>query len=705
MNSIKKYLFGLAIGVLSTGAFVACSDDMPEESYYTFTGEMLSDYLNNRPEFSDFAYIVTRAGKMDLLSTYGRYTCFAPTNDAVQEYLQQHNISSIQQLSAEDCDTIAGTALIEYIYGTTDFDGVNFLGKTNMLGRNLSVEPLPVVENGDTVNTTYRINRSGVIIMSLANDSVENGIVHPVEHMVVASNLTLPTIMREDPNISIFNTCLQLTGLDQQMIRIEDMSYDPEYWRRGPLKEGLRFSGAQQDYCHVPETRRFGYTAFAVPDSILNNYAAITQADPYTPTYNKNINTWEDLYDYACTIYPDGAGAEYYDKAHVSDSRNPLYKLIAYHLLNRKGLYEKLFTYVSIYTGDIFPTEWYNTMAPLSTVKVEMVNGRYASSNTFIGNAELGNMYLNRHYDPNNPSTEQRGAIVTPTVAEGLTQVAINGIYYYIDRLIDFGANTQQTVFNERMRMDLYTFWPEMMNNDLRSDDCSDNGADISSPDSRSPCYVFPNDYFEEISLDDGEFLYQNVRCTYWSYEGDEFNLRSQTNSFDMTFKLPTVPDGDYQIRLGFAPMNPRAVAQIYLDGVPQGIPLDMRSEGDGLKNRLGWKNFGDGDAWRRNTEEWQQNKKDLHNQGWYHGPGGVRCGQYSKGWDVSSSCGSFVGNDCHTMRRVLYQGHLSDKYEHTMRIRSVYAAGQAHLMIDYLEIVPKSVYGIEGDGKGEDDF
>jgi uncharacterized surface protein with fasciclin (FAS1) repeats len=704
MNTFKKYIAAALIAVMAVGPFTSCSDDIPSDSYYTFKGEMLSDYLRNRPEFSDFATIVQRAGKMDLLSTYGRYTCFAPTNDAVQAYLSQRNIS-LSQLSDRDCDTIASTAIVEYIYGTSDFIGVNFLGRTNMLGRNLSVEASPVIENGDTINTTYRINRTGLIIMSMANDSVENGIVHPVSELVVASNLTLPTVMAEDPNISIFNTCLALTGLDKEMLRIEDTSYDPEYWRRGPLKEGQRFSGAQWDYCHVPESRRYGYTAFAVPDSILNNYADITRSDKGQNTYDKNIMTWEDLYDYACTVYPEGAGQEYYDKEHLTDPRNPLYRLIGYHLLNRKGLYDKLYTYVSIYTGDIYPTEWYTTMAPLSTIKVEMVNGKYASSNTFTGSAEIGNMYLNRHYDPNNPSTEQRGAIVNPKVADGLTQLAVNGVYYYIDRLVNFGEQTQQTVFNTRMRMDLYTFWPEMMNNDLRSEDCSDNGADIGDKDSRSPCYVFPNNYFDEISLDDGEFLYQNVRCTYWSYEGDEFNLRSNTNSFDMTFNLPTVPDGDYQIRLGFAPMDPRAVAQIYLDGMPQGIPLDMRSEGTGLRDRIGWIDFGSSDRWRNNSEEWIQNKKDLHNQGWYHGPGGVRQGTYTKAWDVSLSCGSFVGNDCHTMRRVIYQGHLSDKQVHTMRIKSVYAAGTAHLMIDYLEIVPKSIYGVDGDGRGEDDL
>ena len=72
-------------------------------------------------------------------------------------------------------------------------------------------------------------------------------------------------------------------------------------------------------------------------------------------------------------------------------------------------------------------------------------------------------------------------------------------------------------------------------------------------------------------------------------------------------------------------------MAQIYIDGMPQGIPLDMRSEGNGLRDKIGWQDFSGSDAWRKGTEAWEQNKKDLHNQGWYHGPGAVRCGQYMK--------------------------------------------------------------------------
>ena len=47
----------------------SCNDDLPAASYYTFTGEMMSDYLKSREDFSLFARIVERAGEMDFLAS------------------------------------------------------------------------------------------------------------------------------------------------------------------------------------------------------------------------------------------------------------------------------------------------------------------------------------------------------------------------------------------------------------------------------------------------------------------------------------------------------------------------------------------------------------------------------------------------------------------------------------------------------------
>ena len=67
---------------LTTGAnlFSSCNDDLPADSYYTFTGEMMSDFLQTREDFSLFRRIVERAGKMDFLGSRGARTLFPPIN-------------------------------------------------------------------------------------------------------------------------------------------------------------------------------------------------------------------------------------------------------------------------------------------------------------------------------------------------------------------------------------------------------------------------------------------------------------------------------------------------------------------------------------------------------------------------------------------------------------------------------------------------
>ena len=709
MKTIQQILIKASLLCLVALPMVMVScydDDLPPESLYTYQNDMMSDYLKKNSRFSEFAKIVEKAGRMDLLSTYGTYTCFAPTNEAVAAYLQSRGLSSVDGLTVEDCDSITCTALVDQIYYLVDLDGRSSLRENNLMGSSVTVEAVMIPHDNtldDDIEAdsviTYRLNRSGMIIYELSNDSVENGVVQPVDAVVSWSNQTLPYLMKEDDHISIFNTCLALTGLDEQLQRIQDLSYDPRYWREEKKMEGLYYSGAQWDYCHVPNQRNYGYTAFAVPDSILAEYATID------PAYGKNITSWEDLYDYACTKYTEGAGSDYYGKSEeaLQDSRNPLHKLIAYHLLDRKGMYDKLYTNCTVYRREINPTEWYSTMNPNSTLKVEYVYG----ANKFKGTSEINNLYINRMYDPDRPQLTMRGAIVSKTIAPGLTQLARNGIYYYIDRLIDFGPETQEKVFNARMRIDFYTLFPEFMNNDLRTELTAGRGAP-EDPDADAKNYIFPTGYCDNVEVEeDGDFIYQGCRNYYWSYEGDEVNLRSDNESYDITFQLPSVPTGQYQIRLGFTAMAHRGIAQFYVDGVAQGIPLDMRSpqSTDFEREKRGWQNYSS-----LSGEALDQCKKDMHNGGWYHGPLAVRyvtTGQNSLKNDnlLSTSNSAPFANGCGLLRKVIFEGPLDNKVKHTMRIRSVLSIGGAELMLDYLEIVPKSVYGIEGDGKGEDDL
>ena len=65
---------------------------MPAESYYTFTGEMMSDFLTEHENFSLFKRIAERAGKMDFLGSRGSRTFFPATNTGVEAFLKEKDM-------------------------------------------------------------------------------------------------------------------------------------------------------------------------------------------------------------------------------------------------------------------------------------------------------------------------------------------------------------------------------------------------------------------------------------------------------------------------------------------------------------------------------------------------------------------------------------------------------------------------------------
>ena len=190
------------------GLFLSsCSDEPDSEYYYTFTGEMISDYLANRPCYSQFKTIVERAHLMDLLSTYGKYTCFVPSNDAVDEYLEKRGLRSVDELSDADCDTIARTHLIDNLYTTYSMNAQT-IPTTNLLGRYLATSQ---GVDADSNAVVYIEKKAHVIFEQTLpdgtyihqNDSVENGIIQPIDKVIEKSNSFIADILRDNPDISI----------------------------------------------------------------------------------------------------------------------------------------------------------------------------------------------------------------------------------------------------------------------------------------------------------------------------------------------------------------------------------------------------------------------------------------------------------------------------------------------------------------------
>ena len=259
-NIFKGFLGGLLIAMLTplnTLMLTSCSDEPDSEYFYTFTGEMMSDWLKNRPEYSEFTEIVQRAGMMDLLATYGHYTCFAPNNDAVNKFLQSRGLGSVSQLSDADCDTIARTHLVSYMYTTYDMIG-HKLPSVNMLNRYLATDP--GFDNDS--NAVIVLENFARIKFELKDDSVENGIMQPIDAVIEKSNSYITDLMRENPKISTFYSALMATGVINDVLLVEDPDYNAKDYE--PYYTTSGGSETEKKKYDAPDTKR----NTAIPSSL-----------------------------------------------------------------------------------------------------------------------------------------------------------------------------------------------------------------------------------------------------------------------------------------------------------------------------------------------------------------------------------------------------------------------------------------------------
>ena len=700
-NNIRVALTALAALLTIGGTLTSCSDEPDTENFYTFTGEMMSDYLKNRTQYSEFAAIVERANLMDLLGTYGKYTCFLPSNDAVNKYLSDKGLSSIDQLSAADCDTIARTHIVANMYSTYEMSQ-DRLPTANLLGRYLATSV-------DTLTAEIVLEGLVHINYDLKDDSVENGIVQPIDMVIEKSNSYIADILRDNPKISIFFNALLATGVREQILPVEDPDYDSKNQKKYYYK-----SHTWNEVAWVPATRKYGFTAFVEPDSVYRakfKEYGISNAD----------GDLRALYDLACKIYdpvyPGDVSAPGHSFENLTDSVNPLRRFIQYHIMTRyvPGTSD-LTALVCPETKEAFgfdsklanPIDWYQTLLPHTMLKVEQLtmNKDEAGNDCRGTDAPYVNRhFLNRRYA--SPEYEFRGVLVDNTVEREPNHDALNGHYFYVDDLVVFSYDVQNKVQNQRIRMDFSTVWPEVMTNDMRlkgNHTVDDNAAspDDANEPKNGKNYYFPNGYLDGVTIKNGGTLVmRRPHCNFWSWQGDEWNL---FGDYDMTFRIPPVPySGEWQLRLGFCSIETRGVMQVYFDGVPQGIPLDMTKF---LNSEL---YMGDryvideslGDYKKKTDEEKAEEQKLLKNLGAY------RAGRSIYHFPPAGNKLYFLGNE-RTYRRILCQTYIDATKDHFVRFRVASDGKQGNnneFMLDYFEMVPKSVYGVDGDGDMEDDL
>ena len=111
------------LAILSMPFFLSCvdNDDVPEQMY-TAKKMTAGAFLESHPErYSEFINLLKRTPYFSMMTTYGRYTLFAPTNDAMELFIKDNGYGSIEKIPQGICDSIARTHIIRKgAYFTSD---------------------------------------------------------------------------------------------------------------------------------------------------------------------------------------------------------------------------------------------------------------------------------------------------------------------------------------------------------------------------------------------------------------------------------------------------------------------------------------------------------------------------------------------------------------------------------------------------------
>lgn len=420
-----KLLFFLSFVV--SGFFYSCIDEVSDQSFYTFTGETIFSYLekDESGQFTELLKAVEKADLKGLLSSYGTFTFFVPTNDAFESYYKK-NETSLEELTVKEIKDIIFYHLIEtQQYAIADF-GEGLIPSVNMKNRYLSVT-LSSFQGGEKV---ILINQSVPIVIQ--DIETHNGTMHAISGILEPSDQFLNEILESKERYSIFVEALRITGLVDSVKLIEDENY------------------VQQDrngYDGVWPTApalKYGYTAFVESDETFRKEGISDLNDLITKAREK----YKELYG-----YEDPTGDDWKDR------KNSLNMFVAYHLLEQisdaSGLVDRY--YKTRHTTDFGVNqhvEYIPTMRHRSLLEVKTGN------------------YINQKSD---------GTAVM--LVEDLTLINvsyINGIYHEIDKVLWYDKSVEQDVLNKRLRVDFGSLNPEFANNALRgttvSKTCCANG-------------------------------------------------------------------------------------------------------------------------------------------------------------------------------------------------------------------------------------
>lgn len=679
-------------------ALLGCSESIDTSNRYVFKEQTAMGYLQKHPEhYSTYVELlkkipVSRISKTtvgQLLSARGNYTIFAPTNEAIQAYLDTLVTKEIIPEASWDAfpdektrDSIERVIVLNSVIDSGD-DYPPFETNSFPVTQNSEI-PLPNMYDRKLSIHYNDEDNVGILINDCEIDEynrdipVINGFIHAMNRVVAPSNNTLAGLFSDirQNNVEgyhVMSLLVYAVGLIDTLNAVRDDVYE-ELYLAGKISDGeYTYPG------YAPQHRYFGFTCFAETDEFWSQTLGKSALDI----------TVEDVRKYVASlgIYNDAV-----DNDDYRNVDNLLNRFVTYHFLPERLATDRLVLHYN--EKGIFPTsrqlgvamcEYYTTMGKRRLMK--LYESR-ESMGVFINRFPILDNGRHGTYHELGCEADKEGIKVGAPNLEGENNVR-NGIIYPIDKLLVYDEATRNNLGKSRIRFDVTSMWPEFMNNDIRLSEITDD---------RHMRVAIPNDteypYLDDMRIsEDTYFIYWTARGWGWSnYLGDEVNIQG---NLDVTMRLPPVPRfGTYELRFACqngGQMGNRGIFQFYwgsdLDRLaPMGIPLDLQIGSEYRSTKAGY--FPSNIGWEVDTEDDDYNinvDKIMRNNGFMKGPEIYIAG--SPGGSVTAR----NSNIC--SRRIIFTQQMDPDKTYYLRFKTCLDDPKREYYVDYLEFCPKEVY------------
>lgn len=679
-----------------------CKENIDTSSRYVFTEETIFSYLEKHKAYSSYVDILRQVNisklsdskVSQLLSARGVYTVFAPTNEAIQKYLEslveeglisepswdafpnEHKLDSIRKVIVYNSIIDGGDELDAYFY-TTDFplDKDEFiLGTLN--DKKLSVRKPKAYPDSIYINEDCPVSVKERDILSI------NGIIHQMEKVIAPKDITAASYIQQclDEKKDGFLACfrvIQACGLLDTLSKVRDEKYE-ELYQSGkiPDLEGMTKLGfAEGNTASAPKHRLYGFSIFAEPDDFWRGEGI----DPNAPDLLSKLTQWIlDNHQYSDED-------KFVTNENYTSENHLLYQWITYHILPMRIPKGKLvfhfnefgYSLSKPYVYAIPVYEFYTTMGKRRLFKLTESG---ASNGVYINRFPTTDNGRDGTGDEIGCDPDKVGSLVDAESPLAILNDITNCCIYPIDAPISYNDATRNNLQKNRIRFDGMSLFPEAMNNDIRLKKASE--------EQYKHVYI-PNtvkyyNYFENMQQNENmHFVYYNAWNDDWcNLHRDEMKA---VGRFEVTFKLPPVPRrGTYEVRYKVLANSNRGIAQIYFGtnpeklpaaGIPLDLTLDCRKDIDA--KLVGWEEDTGDDDYDAEID------KKMRNNGYMKGPKSIN----------SNDGTERDKNDRENIRHIFVRQTLDPEETYYIKLKSVLEAESKEFYMDFIEYCAKEIY------------